>query len=123
MSIELENYRKELRSWQLKNFPKDSNAPEWMMVGAIEELGEIARAMLKFHQQIREFKDPEVAKRAISDGYADLNVYLLQVMSIYGIDPEEAMSQTFNHVLSRDWTKNTVNGEVDSTLPNPVEKQ
>lgn len=121
MSINLDLYQAELRKWQLKNFPGDAHSPEWMVVGAAEEFGEFCHAMLKNHQKIREYKDLEVAKKAMADAYADLNVYLLQVLSYYDISPELALQVTFDHVLSRDWTKNSSTGTVESTLPNPTD--
>jgi NTP pyrophosphatase (non-canonical NTP hydrolase) len=104
-------YQKALFEWQQKNFGIEP--PEWMMSGVTEEVGEFAHALLKHHQKIRGYESEEFFKSQIKDAYGDINVYLMQILSFYGIDAEEALKECFEHVLNRDWKSNKLNGGSD----------
>lgn len=92
----------ELSSWQDKNFPP-TNSME-LVVGMMEELGELAHAILKSRQKIRGY-DEDRAKAEIADAFADVVIYGINLMSIEGLDAETAIRHTIDMVLSRDWVK------------------
>lgn len=108
--IDIEEYQKRLKDWQILHF--GSSPPEWLTVGMMEELGEMAHTLLKYQQGIREHreKDVEKFKKQLADDFGDVVVYGMQVLTHFGINAEDAMRDTFEHVLKRDWTAHRLEG-------------
>ena len=96
--------QKELKEWQVRNFGGGTTGD--MIVGMIEELGELGRWYLKRKQGIREGANGGDLKAEIGDAFADVVIYGLQAMSEEGIDAEEALRLTIEKVLKRDWANN-----------------
>ena len=109
--IDITKYQQKLKTWQKEHF--GDTPPEWLVVGMMEELGEMSHTMLKFDQGIREHREQstEKFKTQLADDFGDIVVYGMQVLSYYGIDAEEAMKTTFEHVLKRDWNSHRNTGE------------
>lgn len=122
--IDLIKYQQLLEDWQLKNFPDQSDNKFAMIVGMVEELGELAHAVLKNAQGIRDMDNEQAVKDAIADAYGDMNVYGMQLLTMCDIDVEDALTETIEHVLQRDWTKNKKDGSVEKSVPakNPAKK-
>lgn len=94
----LEVLQSQLKPWAEHNF---GERPSWMpLMGALEELGELAHAHLKASQGIRTSEDHHAAK---VDALADIIVYLADYANVEGIDLHEAVEQTWAKVRRRDW--------------------
>ena len=97
--------QKELAKWHLRNFGIKTKKAEWQFIGLVEEVGEMAHAILKRKQGIR-----EVNHEDISDAFADIVIFGIQIMTCEGRNVEDVLSRTISEVLQRDWKKYPVNG-------------
>jgi NTP pyrophosphatase (non-canonical NTP hydrolase) len=98
--------------WLDRNFP---NADSWeALVGAMEELGELAHAHLKGHNLIRGLDNTEAIQERKADAVGDIIIYLASYCNTNDIDLEKAMEKSWAEVGARDWVKNSVDGRVDS---------
>ena len=91
----------EQKVWVAANF---GARPAWHpLLGAVEELGELAHAHLKEQQGIRKTENHiENAKDAV----ADTIIYLSDYCSARGFDLQEIVESTWSKVRQRDWKKN-----------------
>jgi len=110
--------QQELANWQTKNFTKGETGTcdsciFRLLAGMTEELGELSHAILKHKQGIRGITEEQM-KQQVGDAFGDVIVYGTQLLSILGIDAEEAVSQAIDGVLQRDWTKDKVTGGTES---------
>lgn len=75
---------KEQKAWSLHNFgpttPENQRDP---LIGVVEELGELAHAVLKKKQGIR--GTPEEHNAAMFDAIGDMQIFLLDAMNRFGI--------------------------------------
>jgi NTP pyrophosphatase (non-canonical NTP hydrolase) len=113
--------QKELHDWQAKNFPRDryeAMRKEELIdiiitlqvtLGMCEEVGEIAHAVLKGTQNIREGVDG-IDKEKVGDGFGDVNIYGQQLMSELKLDAEKEIEKATNTVLARNWIKYPLTG-------------
>lgn len=107
MTIDLKKIQIQADEWQLKNFgPATTNQ---MMLGVMEELGELAHAELKDQQGIRNNEDHKANQK---DAVGDIQIYLIQYCNTKGFDIEEIIKDTWKQVRQRDWIKNKENGHV-----------
>ena len=96
----------EVKEWASRTFP---NAQPWEpLVGAMEELGELAHAHLKEHQGIR---TEENYKEAKEDAIGDILIYLADYCWRNHISIAGATYEVWQKVKKRDWLSNPVNGE------------
>ena len=92
--------------WSKKNFP---NAQAWEpLLGAVEELSELAHAHLKQHQNIRIDEDHEAQAK---DSVADIIICLCHYCSSRDFDLQEIMECVWGQVEQRNWKENKINGE------------
>jgi NTP pyrophosphatase (non-canonical NTP hydrolase) len=93
--------QKEHISWSQKNFPNET----WqdVLMGVVEEVGELNHYLLKQKQGIRGTSEEHEA--GAKDSVGDIVIYLMHVCNIRGWDMQEVVEKTHAHVLSRDWTK------------------
>jgi len=102
----------EINEWSERNFGKVPNEQIPLRVssflGMVEELGELAHAMLKWSQGIR--GTPEEHQEAVKDSIADLLVFTLDFCGRNGMDAERLLADVWSKVKQRDWTKNQMNG-------------
>ena len=98
--------QEELAEWQAKNFK--GTTTDDMILGMVEELGELAHCILKRKQGIRNFNklDTEEIKAKIGDAFADVVIYGIQAMTKEGIDAVDALRITRSEVMKRDWVNN-----------------
>lgn len=117
MSIELR--QKELHNWQIDNFGKNDDDSDRVFQGIVEELGEMAHAILKYKQHIRQFhlltecnyqEEKRKLRALVADAFGDIVVFGIQLMTEYEIDAEEAVKTTIETVLKRDWKANSESG-------------
>ncbi len=98
--------QEEVQTWQEYNFgTHDAIDP---LLGAVEELGELAHAHLKESQGIR--GHPEALQLEARDAVADCIVYLTDYCSVRGWDLDEIMRETWDQVKQRDWKKYPMTG-------------
>jgi NTP pyrophosphatase (non-canonical NTP hydrolase) len=100
VSLDLSDLQTDLHEWQRERFP-DSGAEESLM-GALEELGELAHATLKGKQGLegeRFSTGPEAEKDAIGDCV----VFLMQYASSRGYDIEECIEAAAGEALAREY--------------------
>jgi NTP pyrophosphatase (non-canonical NTP hydrolase) len=97
----------QLTRWQAKNFG-GANAFQ-MLAGVVEEVGELAHALLKHDQKIRGYDDDVKYREAAGDAIADAVVYLQQLCTLLRLDFGTLVSGTAYEVMKRDWTTNPGN--------------
>ena len=95
----------EATEWADRNFP--GAKPYQPLLGAVEELGELAHSHLKMEQGIRVGENHLLKKK---DAVGDIIIYLLHYCSLNKINIEEALYDTWHDVKKRDWTNNKVDG-------------
>lgn len=96
----------QLAPWVERNF---GVRPAWQpLLGAVEELGELAHAHLKEEQAIR--GTPEEHQAAARDAVADTIIYLADYCNSRGWDMDEIVFTTLGKVLQRDWVAHPLSG-------------
>lgn len=104
--MNLTELQKERDVWVARNFPGDT--PHNSLLGAVEELGEIAHHVLKLQQGIRGSDEHHLEE--IEDGVADCVIFLAGLATHYGFDFGRAVEQTWAKVKQRDWVNFPTNG-------------
>lgn len=101
----LKRLQEEVKVWRGKNFGEQ---PSWIsLLGAVEELGELAHAHVKEVQGIRMSEDHiENAKDAVGD----IVIYLADYCGERGFDFEEVVKKTWEQVKKRNWKENREGG-------------
>lgn len=91
----------DLAGWVQRNFgPRPSYQP---LLGAMEELGELAHAHLKGEQGIRQGSIKGNAEDLAKDAVADVVFFLMDYASANGWDFGELLLKTWSEVRTRDW--------------------
>lgn len=104
--MKLSKLQDEQRAWVEHNFP--GRKPYQPLLGAVEELGELAHAHLKMEQGIRGTKAEHLT--AAADAVADTVIYLADYCSAMGFDFGKIVEETWEQVKKRDWKKDPKNG-------------
>ena len=97
--MSLSQMQKEQLEWAKRNF--DNQRPYQPILGATEEVGELAHAYLKMEQGIRGTKEEHVA--AMKDAVGDCVIFLMDLCNQMGWDFETIVEETWNHVKKRNW--------------------
>lgn len=101
----LKRIQTEHKRWADINF---GNIPTWQpLLGAVEELGELAHAHLKQVQGIRTNEDHEAKAK---DAVGDVVIYLIDYCNRRGFDFETIVRETWDHVRRRNWVKDPERG-------------
>jgi len=88
-----------MRPWYDYNFP---NTETWEpILGALEELGELAHAHLKGNQGIRHTSDEIAAKK--KDAIGDVIVFLIHYSILNGWELQDLLETVVAEVVKRDW--------------------
>lgn len=98
--MDLNRLQFEQNEWSLRNFPDQK--PYQCLLGAVEELGELAHAHLKLEQKIR-LEENHLAKKR--DAIGDIIIYLAGYCSHMGFNFAECVSQAWDEVKKRNWIK------------------
>lgn len=94
----MKNVQHELVEWSLHNF---GDRPAWQpLLGLVEEVGELSHAYLKRAQGIRTNEDHNAQ---IRDAVGDILIYLLDFCNAEGVDAQQILDDTWEHVKKRDW--------------------
>lgn len=102
-----------LHLWRQRNFP-NSDADQ-QLLGVVEEIGELAHAVLKRKQGIR--GTPEEHRAAILDAVGDIQIFLAGFCSYEGINMEYQYTYTAREVMERDWIKYPLSGKNELKPP------
>lgn len=101
-----------MKSWLEYNFPGTTSFEQFS--GVVEEVGELAHAMLKMSQGIRGTKEELEEKER--DAIGDVAIYLINYCNTRGYDFEKILHTTWEKVVEkRDWQKNKENGVIDES--------
>jgi NTP pyrophosphatase (non-canonical NTP hydrolase) len=104
MSLSIRETQTEIHAWSTRNFgpvvPIAYDVSSFL--GMVEEVGEIAHAILKMSQGIRGTRAKHEAD--VIDGMADLMVFTLDFAARNGLDAEKALEQVWAKVKQRDFT-------------------
>lgn len=105
-TIDFDQLQAEVGEWSRKNFP--NNTPDNPFKGMVEELGELAHALLKKEQGIRGTAEEHDA--AAKDAVGDLIIYTADFCERRGWKLQEIVKTVWDVVKGRDWTKNKQDG-------------
>jgi NTP pyrophosphatase (non-canonical NTP hydrolase) len=114
----LRQIQSEIGEWSLKNFGENvsKRTNQTMgsgnaLLGIVEEIGELTHVVLKGHQGIRGYDDPEKYRTERDDAIADTLVYLCDFSHREGVDLLGVLNHTWAKVCLRDWQKNKANAD------------
>lgn len=100
--MDLSTLQEELHEWRMRNFPDCTASQQFM--GMVEEMGEIAHAILKHEQGIRTMDNFNQTSIAIKDGVADLTIFMMGLCSLMNWDLCTLVyAVAHNEVMKRDW--------------------
>jgi NTP pyrophosphatase (non-canonical NTP hydrolase) len=97
----------EVKAWSEYNFPR--NKDHFPLLGAQEELGELAHVRLKWEQGIREY-DSDRYFIDSEDAIADIIIYLADYCARNGFNLQHSIETVWPQVKARDWKKFPKNG-------------
>jgi len=104
----LSKIQEEVWLWSYANFGSRSGACGVdQFIGIVEEVGELAHALLKQIQGIRQGEDLREKER---DAVGDIMIYLLDFCARRGYSAEEVLNETWELVKKRNWKENPENG-------------
>ena len=109
--MNLTQLQNEQAAWAQRNFGTVS--VDSQLLGVMEEVGELAHAVLKEEQGIRGSREQHMADAA--DAIGDTVIYLCGVATCLGIDMEQAVTATWASVSQRDWRKHPESGRPDGS--------
>jgi NTP pyrophosphatase (non-canonical NTP hydrolase) len=99
--------QEENAAWAARNFGP-ANYPERSLLGVVEEVGELAHAVLKGLQGIRGSQQEH--QLAAKDAVGDVVIYLADFCTRSGFDFGECVQEAWDEVKARDWTKHRRDG-------------
>jgi NTP pyrophosphatase (non-canonical NTP hydrolase) len=102
--MSLREIQKEQDVWSKANF--DNKKPYQPILGATEEVGELAHAYLKMEQGIRGTKEEHTA--AMKDAVGDCVIFLMDLCNQMGWDFENVVNETWDHVKKRNWKQDNL---------------
>lgn len=102
--MDLKIMQREQDEWSKRNF--DNKKPYQPILGAAEEVGELAHAYLKMEQGIRGTREEHLD--AMKDAIGDCVVFLADICNQMGWDFDRIVSDTWDHVKKRDWKKDAL---------------
>ena len=107
--MNLKQIQSEQNEWSNKNFI--NKKPYQPILGAAEEVGELAHAYLKMEQGIRGDKETHMAN--MKDAVGDCVIFLMELCNQMGWDFETIVNDTWDHVKKRDWKKDSLQDSVN----------
>lgn len=107
--FDLKKFQHQVCQWAADNFPDER---EWhLLLGAMEEVGELCHAYLKRDMGIRG-TDAE-HQMEMKDAIGDICVFVAQFCNRVGLDLESCIEDTWDSVRTRDWRKYPHNGRTE----------
>lgn len=104
--MNLNELQQRRNAWVSHNFPEDELADSIM--GAVEEMGELAHHYLKRKQGIR--GDDQTHFDGMTDAVADAVIFLAGVCTHLGVNFGDLVSETWAEVERRNWQVNKGDG-------------
>lgn len=104
--MDLNHLQAERNVWVAKNFPGDTLTDSLM--GAVEELGELAHHILKRKQGIR--GDVAMHTAEIEDAVADCVIFLAGIATHEHFAFGDAVQKAWDQVKNRDWVNDKEKG-------------
>jgi NTP pyrophosphatase (non-canonical NTP hydrolase) len=104
--MNLTRLQEERDRWIASNFPGDS--VENAILGAVEEIGELAHHYLKAKQGIR--GEETYHREEMADAVADCVIFLAGVATNLGLDYGLLVQETWDRVKLRDWVADPTTG-------------
>lgn len=98
MANEIRELQTEVNAWVLRNF---DNSELTAVVGMVEEVGELCRAVVKMEQGIRGSREQWFAEIRKESG--DVFIKLCDIARFYGFDLADAVAERWADVSRRDW--------------------
>lgn len=99
----LRRIQAQVGEWRKAAYP-DTATLELQTIGVAEEVGELAHAVLKFKQGIRGY-DLDKTQIEAADAIGDIIIYAMGVADCLGINVEDALFKTAQHVINRNITQ------------------
>jgi NTP pyrophosphatase (non-canonical NTP hydrolase) len=99
----------EVAEWGRRNFP--NALPYQPLLGAQEEIGELAHAHLKMEQGIRGTRLEHIDAKC--DAVADCVIFLAHYCELNGLEFSVLVEEVWNQVKQRDWIKFPKNGKTE----------
>ena len=100
--IDLEKIQSEIKAHMESQGVKQTD--ELMLIGALEELGEVSHAILKYKQGVMGYT-VEKCLAEIADGVGVVIIYLSQLCEETGLSIETALMEAAERVLSRTYAE------------------
>jgi len=97
----------QVKRWAAVNFGGVHGSGYRPLLGALEELGELAHAHLKEEQGIRSNEDHHADK---IDAVGDIVIYLADYCEGQGISLADAVATTWKQVQQLDWRSDPISG-------------
>lgn len=102
----MKKFQHQIGKWSKKNF---GDQPSYLpLLGAVEELGELAHHHLKEEQGIRTTENHKMGKL---DAVGDIIIYLTDYCEREGLEITEAIIIAMTEVMRRNWVKNKETGK------------
>jgi NTP pyrophosphatase (non-canonical NTP hydrolase) len=97
----------ELQAEHAKWLNREFSDQEWMdgFLGVVEEVGELAHAILKGKQKIR--GDAETHELKKRDAIGDIVIFLCSYCTTNGLDLQDCVMAAWNEVKERRWNRVT----------------
>ncbi|MBI4431999.1 MAG: hypothetical protein HY592_00755 [Candidatus Omnitrophica bacterium] len=108
--MRLSQMQLEQKEWADRNF--DNKKLHQPILGAAEEIGELAHSFLKMEQGIRGDKETHIAN--MKDAVGDCVIFLMDFCNQMDWDFEALVTDTWNHVKKRDWKKDALQDSAPS---------
>lgn len=104
MAISLERLQSEQRVWEIENFGEQPRVMSYQsFLGVVEEVGELAHAILKREQRIRYSEAEAIDKEKNAVG--DITVFLAAYCTRRGYDYGAIVEEVWDEVRRRNWKK------------------
>lgn len=111
--LTLRQLQTELAPWEKWNF---GDRPDWYpLLGAVEELGELAHSFLKRHEGIRGTPEEHITNE--KDAVADTIIFLADFCTARGYDMQALLEATWASVQHRNWREPVPQHEHTDGLP------
>lgn len=110
-------FQADVKHWLVQQ-PFYPQAPHQPLLGALEELGELAHAHLKNEQNIRGTAEKHLESK--KDAVGDVIVYLAGYCEANDLDLGVCLERAWEEVRQRDWNKNRENGAPIKPLAPPA---
>jgi NTP pyrophosphatase (non-canonical NTP hydrolase) len=105
--LDLGELQAEVLSWSVRNFGEQPSSR--LLLGLVEELGELCHAHLKQEQGIRTSEAHEAAR---VDAVGDVVIFLCDYCARTGLSLEGCILDAWSRVRGRDWRSDPAGGGV-----------